>query len=372
MNYTKLCQEFSNYECNLLSTELEIQEQMKNRSITIYHVKVKIFAKCGHEHECVVTNFLQRRTAVMCKDCRVQSIKTVMKSKSNSFEIEFNGYKDIKAFLEKDFEVERTKEGCKADFMIRPKDCLDDQWIGVQLKVTQKMSFKMYTFRNVSKSYDDLLIFCYCLEEKKLWILPYFDIKDLKANLNISERSKYNKYLILSTTNILAQIESFKNKSKLYNKEELLTPISIQNQQEQTYAQIRERNLPFINFTYPDIENGKTDFYINQLKIQEKISSTLRNKDIIILCAHNKTIDGIRKWRSYQLGENDFYWIHLKNSSQFYIIPEIELFNRNYISSKETYINKVYITIDNNDWLSEYLFDYNCLDKDKIKVLLGI
>jgi hypothetical protein len=157
----------------------------------------------------------------------------------------------------------------------------------------------------------------------------------------------------------------------LYNKEELLTPISIQNQQEQTYAQIRERNLPFINFTYPDIENGKTDFYINQLKIQEKISSTLRNKDII-LCVHNNTIDGIRKWRSYQLGENDFYWIHLKNSSQFYIIPEIELFNRNYISSKETYINKVYITIDNNDWLSEYLFDYNCLDKDKIKVLLGI
>jgi len=47
MNYSKLCQEFSNYECKLLTTEEEIQEQMKNRSITIHHAKVKILAKCA-------------------------------------------------------------------------------------------------------------------------------------------------------------------------------------------------------------------------------------------------------------------------------------------------------------------------------------
>jgi hypothetical protein len=82
---------------------------MKNRSITIHHAKVKILANCGHEHECVVTNFLQRRTAVMCKDCRGQLIKTNLKEllfKKNFHEIEFNGYKDIKAFLERDFDVE--------------------------------------------------------------------------------------------------------------------------------------------------------------------------------------------------------------------------------------------------------------------------
>lgn len=370
MNYTKLCQEFSNYECKLLTTEEEIQEQMKNRSVTIHHAKVKILAKCGHVHECVVTNFLQRRTAVMCKECRGNKVKIELRKRTNLHEVEYDGYKDVKCILEQFYQVEKTKEGCRADFMIRPKNSNSNEWIGAQLKVTSKISFKMYTFRNVCKSYDDLIIFCYCLEEKKLWILPYFDIKDLKANLNISERSKYNKYLI-TTSNIFDIIESYKHKYKYYTKEELLIPISIQNQQEQEYARIREVKLPFIDFTYPEIENGKTDFYIGRLKIQEKISSICKNKDIIILCAHNGSIDKKRKYKSYQLGDNDFYWVHVKNTLQFYIIPEMELFDRNYISSNQEYINKKYISITTNDWLDKYLFDYENFEMERIQVLLG-
>lgn len=375
MNYTKLCQEFSNYECKLLTSEEEIQEQMKNRSITIHHTKVKILAKCGHEHECVVTNFLQRRTAVMCKECRGQLIKINMKElslKVNLHEIEYNGYKEIKCILEQFYQVEKTKEGCRADFMIRPKNSNSNEWIGAQLKVTCKISFKMYTFRKVCKFYDDLLIFCYCLEEKKLWILPYYDIKDLKANLNISERSKYNKYLITTKSNFFDIIESYKHKYKYYTKEELLIPISIQNQQEQEYARIREVKLPFIDFTYPEIENGKTDFYIGRLKIQEKVCLCHRNSNVIELSVNNGSIDKKRKYKSYQLGDNDFYWVHVKNTSQFYIIPEMELFNRNYISSNQEYINKKYISITTNDWLDKYLFDYENFEMERIQVLLGM
>ena len=94
MNYLKLYQVFASYECNLLTTEQELQEQinneLKNRGLIIHHAKVRILAQCGHEHECVVTNFLQRRTAIMCKNCRA------MKNPSNSFDIEYNGYKEPK------------------------------------------------------------------------------------------------------------------------------------------------------------------------------------------------------------------------------------------------------------------------------------
>ena len=113
MNYIKLCQEFSNYECKLLTTEEEIQEQMKNRSITIHHTKVKILAKCGHDHECVVTNFLQRRTAVMCKECREHKVKIELRQRTNLHEIEYDGYKEIKCILEQFYQVEKTKEGCR-------------------------------------------------------------------------------------------------------------------------------------------------------------------------------------------------------------------------------------------------------------------
>jgi len=296
----------------------------------------------------------------------------------NNHEIEYSGYKDIKLILEEYYHVEKSKEGCIADFMIRPKCSTTDQWIGIQLKVTTKMSFGMYTFRGINKSYDDLLIFCYCLEKQKLWILPYSDIKNLKCNLNISEYSKYNKYLITNNTNIPVIIGSYQNKYQFFTKEELLLPTSLQQQQEQTYARRREQKCLFIEFTYPDIENGKTDFYIGNLKIQEKVSSFHRNKNIIELSVNNGTLNKKRQFRSYQFGDNDFYWVNIKNSSNFYVIPEMELYKRNFISSKDRYINKVYIFEDRNDWLTRYLFDYENLDKERkeeqerLKILLGI
>jgi hypothetical protein len=40
-----------------------------------------------------------------------------------------------------------------------------------------------------------MLIICVCTSERKIWIAPYEDIKHIKK-LNISSRSKYNKYLV--------------------------------------------------------------------------------------------------------------------------------------------------------------------------------
>lgn len=55
MNYEKLCQEFLEYKCLLLTTKNELQDQMRQRLIPLQHARVKILAACGHEHECVVT-----------------------------------------------------------------------------------------------------------------------------------------------------------------------------------------------------------------------------------------------------------------------------------------------------------------------------
>lgn len=347
MNHEKLCQEFQDFKCLLLTTKNELHEQMRQRSIPLQHTRVRILAACGHEHECVVTNYLRRRTAVMCKECRLKNIQSINKNRTlNCYEIEFMGFLKIREILEKNnFEVKKTKEGCRADFMIRPNDSKKDEWIGVQLKVCSKISYKMYSFRNVNKTYDNLLMFCYCLEECKLWIFPYSEIKELKHKLNISVVSKYNKFIINQNDNIQSIIKSFQDNFQMYTEQELLIPVSNQQQQEQIYALKREKHLPFIQFTYPEIENGKTDFYICNLKIQEKVCSIRKARDIIELSVNNGRINGKRLFRSYCLHDNDFYWCHVKNSDDFFVIPEFELYSRGYISDSDTFIKNVKVIL---------------------------
>ena len=94
MNYEKLVQEFLNYDCRLLSNKIELERQNKS----IHHTKVRIVAACGHEHECVVNNFLNRRMAMLCKDCVLQSMKKMYNGEQyiNSYETEYRGYVDLK------------------------------------------------------------------------------------------------------------------------------------------------------------------------------------------------------------------------------------------------------------------------------------
>jgi hypothetical protein len=373
MNYEKLIREFLNYDCRLLSNKMELEGQNKS----IHHTIVKIVATCGHEHECVVNNFLNRRTAILCKDCCLQNVKKMYKNEQyiDPFETEYKGYVDLKKILERSsFEVEKTKEGCRADFMIKVKDSSESRGVGVQLKVTRKVSFRRYTFRNVHKSYENLLMFCYCLEDRKLWLFPFSEIKDLKDKLKISERSKYNKFLVDKDDNIHSLILSYRCHYGHYLKEELLVPTALSHQLEQMYARKRQEYLPFLSFSYPKIENGKTDFYVGDLKFQEKIAGKQPQKSHIIrLSVNNGKIDGKKQYRTYCVGENDFYWIHIKDTTQFYVIPESELYERQYISDKNKFMKKVNINVKNNqDWLGFYFFDYGKLDKDRLQVLLGI
>jgi hypothetical protein len=45
----------------------------------------------------------------------------------------------------------------------------------------------MYSF-HISNIYNDMIIICYCIDEKKIWIIPYNDINHLKYKINISKK----------------------------------------------------------------------------------------------------------------------------------------------------------------------------------------
>ena len=243
----------------------------------------------------------------------------------------------------------------------------------IQVKSTEKMCHGMYSFRKVKSTYKDLILICICISEKKCWIIPYNDLTINQANLNISSRSKYNKYLI-DNNKIHDYIDKYCENYQKYNLNDLLRPISELQQREQDYVQKREK-LISLNYEHPLIQQSVTDFIINGKKIQEKVAGKVTSKKktkngMIVQVASNngKNERGIRQFRTYCLGENDFYWIHSSIDNRFWIIPENVLYERKYISkSNEIEKKKVIYISDNTKWVKEFEYNYDNVNKEQIE-----
>jgi hypothetical protein len=167
-------------------------------------------------------------------------------------------------------------------------------------------------------------------------------------------------------------IEKYAEQYYTNNLTELTVPISIYQQREQKYVQKREKYLSFLQFMYPDIHNTPTDFMVNGKKVQEKVAGLRKNranKLLAQLASNNgKNYNGKRQFRTYCLGENDYYWVHSSIDDRFWIIPEQILHDRGYIADKDEIKNKKVIYIsDNTEWIKQYEYDYNNVNCDKIR-----
>lgn len=373
-NYTKVQQCFEKEGCALLTTFEEFEEARATvLGKSYHHVRVKFIGSCTHESSAVYTNFNLRKTGLTCKDCLNKINHEKLKKNKNTNEIEYEGIKIIEECLSPHYEVIRTKEGCLADIAIRKKGTQDDSWIPMQVKVTQKNSHGMYSFA-VNNTYKDMLMICICISEQKIWIIPFNDIT-LKAKLNISVKSKYSKYLI-DNQMIHTVIDKYESKIIHNNIDTILLPVNPTQQREQQYVKKRETHLPFLAYEYPHIQNTCVDVIVNGKKIQEKVLGINEyNKGFYCgLAANSSKLDGKRQYRSYQLGENDYYWLHSNIDDRFWIIPEKALYDKGYISnaneikSKKTLWFKPTPT-EQNKWLDDYEFSYSNVNRDAIMKL---
>lgn len=94
MNYQRLSEEFEKSQCKLLTTEEEMKILTKTKQFQ--HTNVRILAACGHEHQCVVTNFLVRRTANLCKDCRKILVINTHKDWMEEFKYDYKNVDESK------------------------------------------------------------------------------------------------------------------------------------------------------------------------------------------------------------------------------------------------------------------------------------
>jgi hypothetical protein len=369
-NYIKVQACFEKNNCTLLTTFDEFEERRKVSHKQSYQfTKVDFIGECTHTSSAVYTNFNLRKTGIRCKDCILQYMKNY--DRGITQKTEYNGIEILKEYLSATYEICNMKEGCTADLGIRLHSEKENKWIPIQIKTVVDINHGMYSFSHIYDGYKNMLIICICIEEKKLWILPYNHLKNI-TKLNISVKSKYSKYLVdnsIIDTYIVKYIDNITYRTL----EDLNIPRSIYQQKEQEYVRKREKYIPFLNYVYPDIQNTSVDVIINGKKVQEKVMTFVVNKQMFSfkLGRNNGKINKVRKFRMYQLGDNDYYWLHSQIDDRFWIIPEAVLYKLGYIANKDEIKKDKHIcfcskSYNSKEWLKLYEHDYKNIDKEKI------
>ena len=247
-NKLSIDDKFSNLVTKLVNNECKINstlEEIKNSGKSFAATTINIISKCGHPNTVQISNFMKKHTGIYCKKCiHTKSKNKVIKT--NSIENELIGINKVKELLNDNYICENTGECCCCNLIIKSKKDnlnINNKWIGVHVRTTIKKCHNSYNFSTLRLK-ANMLIICYCIDENKLWVFNYNEIKHLPKILHIGQKSKYNNFL---TDNLLKTVNDLYNTHYKFNKEELITPITNECKKEHKYSLIRKQKLPFIN-----------------------------------------------------------------------------------------------------------------------------
>jgi hypothetical protein len=375
--YENIIEEFNKQNCKLLTTKEEYIDILKNTK-NVY--RLNYIASCGHTHIVFYNVFKSRGTGIVCPSCKNKKIgydkKEKMKnnemSKTSTIEQECKFINQIQLFLKNDFEIIKAFDGCNIDIIFKPKNIIDDKWVGIQVKTTN-VRHLTYSF-HINNIYKNCLLLFYCCEDETMWLIPE-NIIDNQKKVSIGyNKSKYNIYKICKD-NLINKLNEFYNKTTNFEFDKLNTPTCIYQQREQLFRKYREEKIKFLDFGYDNIEGTVYDFKINNFKVQEKVAkiSDKENRYIFFLCKNNGSSNKIQ----YNIGDNDFYWLNCDNKETFFVIPETKLIEKGFIGNKIENNNKQTLKITvkkelhkKSAWLQDYMFDYENIDKDRLLFLL--
>ena len=367
-DYEKTCERFLELNCKITDTKEEYDNRNKNEKYS----KCIYIASCGHSHIVFINVFFSRKTGLICPSCKIKenAIKKKEDFKDDKLKCLKTELRCINYFKSicKNFEIHKAFDGCKADLIVRPINQIENKWIGIQVKSTEKNNHYQFHLNN---DYLNYLILCICEEDNRMWLFPYEKVKELKK-IYIGIKSKYSAYEI---TNDLDKLNDYYQKCKHFTYEELDKPIGIYTEREQEFYRFRESKINFLEFTYNEMEGMVYDFKIGDKKIQEKVGGIDKVKHVNIFCLskNNGTLKGKQNYKSYEIGDNDYYWLNCVNKQIFYVFPESILIEKEFIGNK----NKKQIKINPkntiyNEWVVPYKFNYNSIDKNRLLMILNI
>ena len=364
--YLKVKKVIEDDNCSLLTTFEDFENKINNVSSKSYqHIRIEFVGLCRHNSSAIFTNFYLKKTGLYCKKCVEENTTEILKiNNKNTFETEYKSISYLIDNLNKYYQVERTPEGCKADIIIKLLDEKDDLWNPLQVKSITKSVHGLYSF-NINSKYNNMILICICISENKIWIIPYNDI-NVKNKLNISiNKSKYNKYLVSDNLYINKFIEKYSDNIKKESFKFWFTPGNILQRREQDYLVKRETFIPFLEYKYPEIQGTCVDFIINGKKVQEKVIGYRNDRQKLRcdLLRNGGSVNRQRTMKSYDKGDNDYYWLHSSIDNRFWIIPEDVLIREGYIIIDVKKKTKRVLTF-NLEWLKLYEYNYDNIKQD--------
>jgi hypothetical protein len=330
ITYENLVMQCINRKCKLDWTNEEFDRNYKG-----YKSYLKIISSCGHATVVQHTNFIYLNVGIICKHCKYVEIKIKTKTLNIPKNYHLQEFKGIKAFeylLKDTFEFKIFGEGTLADFAIKPILEESNNYMPIQMKTTLCHN-RFYTFHLTNK-YIDMLILCFCFDGQRMWLIEGNSILHLKTNLTIGKKSSiYSKYEC-TPLELKSKLIDF-YASKKYNKDlgELSFPISLYAQQENEFRQFRESQFPTLTFKYSTINNQVCDTVVNgKYKVQDKVLTSYirKNKSLTFVVKMSRKRSSCNV--AYKLGDNDFYFVFLKDKLSAYIFPEDVLYEKKIIS----------------------------------------
>jgi len=361
--YQEVGKVFLQKGCKLLTTEDEFNGMKGQRN-----KKYKYIASCGHNHIVFFNVFKSRGTGIKCPACVCKDNGETMKEKTKDDKIfklrtEKNCIDYFVKEVEEFFTVVKAFDGCKADIILKPKLEEEDLWLGIQVKSCESFNGS-YGF-HVDNQYPDCMMLLICWEDKRMWGIPFEDIKD-NVKVSIGKGvSKYSKYEI-NKDDIWMYIFDMYNEIDKFPFEVLDTPVSEFQQLEKEYRKFRESKIDFLQFVYNDMEGMVYDFKVIDKKVQEKVGGLTKGSYRFTLHKNNGIVDGKRCFANYEEGDNDIYWLNCRDKKTFYVIPQNILIRYGYVGNNATTRHFNIKAKDNDEWYNEYKFDYDNVDKDRL------
>ena len=368
--YSDYVEIFAEKKCKLLTNEKDL---FSTNNIQKY--KVKYIASCDHENTCQLQSFLYTNMGILCKKCAYKKMSeklSLMQAENPNitYKTEYEGLKYLQSLLSSEYKLEKSNEGALADVLFKPINEDSDNWMRIQLKVTNGGDTKQHKFYLHDNKYVDCLIVCITLEaDKKIWLFDYDNIKNLKGISIGKTKSKYDKCEVTSDNINEILLEKYKTINKC-TYDDGVKPINPLQQRECHYQTLREKVCTYLNIKYPDIEQTKTDCFINEYNVQEKVASTHgKLSHQVKLHVSNGTLNNKKQYKPYEKGDNDFYWFWIPNENDFYIFPEQILVDKKLIQENKNLNDKDIIMTINETLYSKYKYS---LDDPQLKEKLTL
>jgi hypothetical protein len=288
--------------------------------------------------------------------------------------------------------IQFTNEGCLSDLLysLHPGDAVG---LGIQVKTTRSsfikkwktrpnFNRKVWRFGSINKNYQGLLLLFRCIMDGKTWLIPnellrsYYNGDDLTIYDEPKHEHKLDMRKFEVTNDQLAPkiYEYFRSITSSWLKPlsiiQALTPIALTHQKEQQrrlkllamFEQVGLRTRP------PDVENGPYDFWVEDLKIQDKSAYPEIDQQPGLhanVCRNDR-----EKHRPYDMNDFSFLAIHLPGiySESFYLISMGALIKHNIVTTVDQHgktsmllypvgVRETRKPVDK--WANKFIFHYN-------------